>query len=76
MKQSQQTARPLSIIQMQSPMVLSTYQDGFHSTLCLIGAIVKEKKASRPSMSFQKGRYLVLRHYLALINPFFFFFQL
>lgn len=58
---------------MQSPVVLSSYQDGFHRNLCLIAAIVKEKKASRRSLSFQEGRSLVLWHYLALIKPPFFF---
>lgn len=53
-------------------MVLSSYQDGFHRNLCLIAAIVKEKKASRRSLSFQEGRSLVLWHYLALIKPPFF----
>lgn len=74
-RNSQQTVRPLSIIQMQSPMVLSSDQDGFHRTLCLIGAIVKEKKASRQSMSFQKGRSLFSSEALPHLNKAFFFFS-
>lgn len=56
-------------------MVLSSYQGGFHRTLCLIEAIVKEKKAGRQSLRFQKGGSLVLKYYLTSIKPppFFFF---